>query len=444
MRNCTPKPPKYKVAARIAVMVMLASFSACTQGSEPRQLLNHLPREVRDAHPGLRPVGADQANQGPIPSPGSQSDQYAGQDGKQERSVANVMDVSTPNHRTIAPIVPPSKLGTESQSLTPNDQPDATEIMDTVDPPIAAQHSDSLRIQPKVARAPDPTDNTDIPYFQVYVGIVGVGLLILVLALLRIRDRKTAKLDLENGLSRIESKLKAHQQEEAAEIEALRLKSSEDAQIAEAAATQARADEEKERALAIGLAAAQTFSEKKQDPRLEAAQRLLDLLHRAERDVEPFFRLLGDETGDDPLSKAPRSVVAAWHEAILNTRNRLSEALQHNNMPFELQAVDPASDLSTAVSRLIDHAARMSSLMSTQQQPDSAIQHWSLQLPNAVIRLFWHAQTAMYSSTLTKLPRVPDIQAPAAVTQTAQRQVPIQDKAVLKAIHGKQRSAVHS
>lgn len=444
MRKSTPMPPKYRVAARIAVMAGLASFSACTQGSEPRQPLDQFTREVRDAQPSVRPVGADQKNQGPITSPGSQSDKYGGQDRKQERSVAKVEGIAIPFHRTIAPIVPSNKLGTENQSHTPNDQPAPTEIMDTVDPPIAPQLMDPLRIQPNVARVPDPTDNTAIPYFQVYVGTFGVALLILVLTVLRIRDRKTAKQELENGLSRIESTLKARQLEETAEIEALRLKSDEDAKTAEAALTQARADEGKERAAENGLAAAPNSNEKKLDPRLEAAQRLLDLLHRAERDVEPFFRLLGDESGDDPLSKAPRSVVVAWHEAILNTRNRLSEALQHNNMPFELQAVDSANDLPTAVSRLIDHAARMSSLMSTQQQPDSAIQHWSLQLPNAVIRLFWHTQTAMYSSTLTKLPRVPDIPAPAAVTQTAQRQVPIQDKAVLKAIHGKQRSAVHS
>lgn len=442
MRKSTPMPQNYRVAARIAVMAVLASFSACTQGSEPRQPLNQLPHEARDTHPGG--ISADQVKQVSIPSLDSQSDQKTTRDGKQERRESNVAGKSISAHRTITPIDQPNKLGTESQSLTPNDQPGATEIMDTVDPPISPQHMDSLRIQPKVAPAPDPTDNTAIPYIQVYVGTIGVALLILVLTLLRIRDRKTAKQELENGLTRIESTLKARQLQEAAEIEALRLKSDEDAKIAEAAVTQARADDEKERSAAIGLAGAQNFNEKKLDPRLEAAQRLLDLLHRAERDVEPFFRLLGDESGDDPLSKAPRSVVVAWHEAILNTRNRLSEALQNNNMSFELQAVDSANDLPTAVSRLIDHAARMSSLMSTQQQADSAIQHWSLQLPNAVIRLFWHAQTAIYSSTLTKLPRVPDIQAPAAVTQTAQRQVPIQDKAVLKAIHGKQRSAVHS
>jgi hypothetical protein len=127
---------------------------------------------------------------------------------------------------------------------------------------------------------------------------------------------------------------------------------------------------------------------------------------------------------------------------MLSTRNRLSEALARHNAPVDMPVVEPALDLPSAMSRLIDHAARMSALMVAQQQENSAILHWSRQLPGALIQLFWRAQTARYTSSLPQLPKVPDSPAPGTVTPAAPaaaaRPARVQDKAIQQALRGGQ------
>jgi hypothetical protein len=142
-------------------------------------------------------------------------------------------------------------------------------------------------------------------------------------------------------------------------------------------------------------------------------------------------------------------VVAAWHESMLSSRNRLSEALVRHQAPVDMQVVEPARDLQSAMGRLIDHAARMSALMVAQQQENSAILHWSRQLPGALVQLFWRAQTARYSSTMPQLPKVPDAPAPGAIRTTAPTHATAQaqparthDKAIQRALRGGNSHAV--
>jgi hypothetical protein len=222
------------------------------------------------------------------------------------------------------------------------------------------------------------------------------------------------------------------------------------AQTAAAAAEEAAraAEQERTEATAAAAALAREQAQKKADPRVEAARALFDTLHRAERDVEPFLRLLDEVAPADATTNASRQVVASWHESILNSRNRLSEALARYQVSFDMHVVEPAPDLQGAMSRLIDHAARMSALMVTQSQENSAILHWSRQLPGALVQLFWRAQTARYSSTLPQLPRVPDAPAPSTggtpVPAPAARPARVQDKAIQQALRGGRSHAVRS
>jgi hypothetical protein len=280
-----------------------------------------------------------------------------------------------------------------------------------------------------------------------YIG-AGVGSLsILALALLRRRDRKASQVKRDADLARAEEQERAAA---AARVEARRLEQQRAAQAAaEAAAAEEAAEQaaERERAQAA-LAAAREQAQSKADPRIEAAHRLFDLLHRAERDVEPFLKLLDEAAPHDAATTASRQVVASWHESMLSTRNRLSEALMRHNAPVDMRVVEPASDLATAMSRLIDHAARMSALMVAQQQENSSILHWSRQLPGALVQLFWRAQTARYTSTLPQLPKVPDAPAPGTVAPASPvataPSTRIRDKAIQQALRGGQSHAIRT
>jgi hypothetical protein len=278
----------------------------------------------------------------------------------------------------------------------------------------------------------------------VYSG-AGIAILsILAVAMLRRRDRRASQAERDAELAR------AAEQERAAAAargEAERLEQQRAVQAAAEAAAEEAAEQERARATA---AAASMQAQSKLDPRIEAAHRLFDLLHRAERDVEPFLGLLDEAAPHDATTSASRQVVASWHESMLSTRNRLSEALARHNAPVDMPVVEPAPDLPAAMSRLIDHAARMSALMVAQQQENSAILHWSRQLPGALIQLFWRAQTARYTSTLPQLPKVPDTPAPGTITPAvpapaaAARTARVRDKAIQQALRGGQSHALRT
>ncbi|MFC5511037.1 hypothetical protein ACFPOU_07850 [Massilia jejuensis] len=315
--------------------------------------------------------------------------------------------------------------------------------------PLALQ---PLRATPtaQATAAPDQSASN----WAIYAGAGAAAVSLLALALLRRRDRKAAQKQREADDLRTQELVRAEvqrvrdqevleAQERAAEEERARA-------VAEAAA---QAAVQHERQPQAEVATVREHAEKKVDPRIEAAHRLFDLLHRAERDVEPFLRLLDAAVPNDASSTEARGVVASWHESMLGTRNRLSEALARHNAPVDLHPVEPAADLQSAMSRLIDHAARMNALMIAQQQQNSAILHWSRLLPGALVQLFWRAQTAKYSTTMTQLPKVPDAPAPGAapaqvpaptpapVAAQALRPVRTHDKAIQQALRGAQRHA---
>jgi len=435
-------------------MALLASFAACSHGSESRpwsaEEARRQPARAASTVPGPHAEVSDQAKHGviraaePVPTPDA---------------VAVGADASASSSSPAA-VAPTAHAAAAEPS---NGQPQ---------PALTAEPSPAAPLQPLAPARPRatasaqsaPGQTAPASNWPLVAGAGAAGASLLALALLRRRDKKAAEKQREaddlhtQELVRAEVQRVREQEQEEADAQA-RAAEEEDAraaavQAARAATVQAAAalaDDQRERQQQADLSTVREHAEKKVDPRIEAAHRLFDLLHRAERDVEPFLRLLDAAVPNDASSSEARSVVASWHESMLGTRNRLSEVLARHNAPVDLHPVEPAADLQSAMSRLIDHAARMNALMIAQQQQNSAILHWSRLLPGALVQLFWRAQTAKYSSTMTQLPKVPDAPAPGAVAALAAAPAPVaaqvrrsartQDKAIQQALRGGQRHA---
>lgn len=435
------------MARHATVLTLLVSFAACSHGSEPRPRLAddaRQPAPVGGEAPGARAETSNQAKHGVIrsaqavPAPDA-LDVQPGVASKVSRSVA------TPALALAAePLesLPHPRMGDEESSARPVK-------------PVAPQ---LLRASVTVPnKQPDTVPATNWLLVAVLGAAGAAGVSLLVLALLGRRDRRAAEKQREaddrrtqelvrTEMQRVREEERLGAQERAAEDERARALAA--AAAAALAATQAA--EQRQHQGQADLSTVHERAQKKVDPRIVAAHNLFDLLHRAERDVEPFLRLLDAAVPNDVSSADARSIVTSWHESILSTRNRLSEALTRHQAPVDLQPVEPAADLQAALSRLIDHAARMNALMVSQQQQDSAILHWSRQLPGALVQLFWRAQTAKYSSTMTQLPKVPDTPAPTAVEASsaaatarvaAPRPLRTHDKAIQQALRGAQRHA---
>jgi len=443
-------PTRSQVAHHATALALLASFAACSHGSEsrprPADEARQQPAPAVSAVPAPRSQISDRAKQGvirsaePVPAPDA---------------IAVSADASTGSGSSaVTASAARGNVGDPSDSLP---HPAVEEVLSPAYP---------LRlVPPERPRAAAPMQSTPVETqpaasWPLFAGAGAACASLLALALLRRRDRKAAQKQRDaddlrtQELVRTELQRAREQEQEVAEEQA-RAAEEEHARAAAAqAAAAALAADQRERQLQADLSTIREHANKKVDPRIEAAHQLFDLLHHAERDVEPFLRLLDAAVPNDASSAEARGTVAAWHEAMLGTRNRLSEALARHNAPVDLRPVEPAADLQSAVSRLIDHAARMNALMMAQQQQNSAILHWSRQLPGALVQLFWRAQTAKYSSTMTQLPRVPDAPAPSAVAGPAVSPTPIaaqavrpartQDKAIQQALRGVQRHAARA
>lgn len=454
MRKDRQMPTRSQVAQHVAALTLLASFAACSHGGEPRHPL------TRDAQQNL--VGTAAA--GPAATAPPVTNQVKHGVIRTAEAVPAPAAVSlAPASATVDPEAAGPIAGRRSHPAAPIS---SSAVLDATpklpNPHLQNASSPSLGIAPAVATpakalptAPQVPAQGEAPaasYWPMFAGAGIAGASALALMLLRRRDRKAAE-----GKRDAERARELELEREAAVAQEAAARQEQERRAAQAAAEAAAAEEaslqaaEQARTQAALTAAAQERAEQKADPRIVAAHRLFDLLHRAERDVEPFMRLLDEAAPNDASTNSSRHVVASWHESMLSTRNRLSEALARHQAPVDMQVVEPAHDLQTAMGRLIDHAARMSALMVAQQQENSAILHWSRQLPGALVQLFWRAQTARYSSTMPQLPKVPDAPAPGAIgtTAPAQAAVPAQpvrthDRAIQKALRGGSSHAVRA
>jgi len=445
-------PPRPQMAQRVIALALLASFSACSHGGEPRHSLAKeeqlSARAATSAKGTARHQSTERSKHGVIHSAEAVPEPETAQAISGTKPSEDDAAVPAADASPRAAANRGENVSTQADAVLPNPrlieglpvQAPAPTTADAATPAPVARPSAPSAGQP-AAQPQSGAEQHETAYWPIYLGAGIAALSILALALLRHRDRNASQRKRDAELARVEA------QEHAAAAAREEVQRLEQQRAAQAAAEAAAAEEAAERAAAqeraqAEVAAARVGEQSKADPRIEAAHRLFDLLHRAERDVEPFLRLLDEAAPHDATTNTSRQVVASWHESVLSTRNRLSEALARHNAPVDMRVVEPAPDLPGAMSRLIDHAARMSALMVAQQQESSAILHWSRQLPGALIQLFWRAQTVRYTSTLPQLPKVPDAPAPGAAAPVAPARAPaarpaqIRDKAVQQALRG--------
>ncbi len=151
---------------------------------------------------------------------------------------------------------------------------------------------------------------------------------------------------------------------------------------------------------------------RKTDPKYLAARRLLDALHAAERDVEPFLEMIKTANLPDDHDKhdAALRVIGSWHQCVQRTRNSLQEAFVRAQLHDELPSTPAPESLNDALARLYQHAAFFTSVLTVQQKPKSPILAWSKQLPGAVLQLYWHAQTHLVAKDIQAhpLPQLPE------------------------------------
>ncbi|MGX9221750.1 hypothetical protein ACWV27_25635 (plasmid) [Massilia varians] len=429
MRNTRAMPAPARAAINIAALTMLASFSACSHGSEPRMvpygggLKSPLTAITAGADAAQQPVTLSGA-QLPVQLATAMPAAVAPVASTTAPAPARIMLASAQVHpETLAVPAPAPALAPVQMVDVPN-VPAAqagapAQLQATVVMPVATQNQ-----PPQAGLVPLNLPQQGSSNWPAYFGASIAGLSVLALVLLRRRDRATTQQRMAPERSGNREGERAHdsEHEQAAQRErdierevTARLDRQREAEAAaaRAAADEIAAREEFDRTLTqASVAAANEQARSNLPPHIDEAHRLFDMLHQAERDVEPFLRLLDEAAPRDSTTLASRAIVAAWHDAMLSTRNRLSEALAQHNAAVEMRVVEPAKDLQNALSRLIDHAARMSALMVNQKQEESAILHYSRQLPGALVQLFWRAQTSCYTSSLPQLPRVPDAPVP--------------------------------
>lgn len=438
MVNIRNTPSRPNGAQRVIALALLASFSACSHGGEPRHSLASEEQQFSARAAAHKPaiVGStDRSKHGVIRTAEAVPEPDMA---RQEPAAAPIQDTAAPAATVPARTAAPrdTRAAPAAGANLPDPRLEAAMAQEPGPAQVSVSTPAPAARTPAPVTAQPPSSHQESSYWPLYIGTGIAALSILALALLRLRDRKAAQEKRDAELARAEEQERAAA---AARDEAQRLERQRAAQIAAEAAAEEAAEQARAQAAAT---VARAHEQSKADPRIEAAHRLFDLLHRAERDVEPFLQLLDEAAPHDATTNASREVVASWHESMLSTRNRLSEALARHNAPVDMPVVEPALDLPGAMSRLIDHAARMSALMVAQQQENSAILHWSRQLPGALIQLFWRAQTARYTSSLPQLPQVPDAPAPGAVVPAAPaaaaRPARVQDKAIQQALRGGQ------
>lgn len=162
----------------------------------------------------------------------------------------------------------------------------------------------------------------------------------------------------------------------------------------------------------IEPAVAPVVDPRRTDPKYLAARRLLDALHAAERDVEPFLEMIKTANLPDDHDKhdAALRVIGSWHQCVQRARNSLQEAFVRAELHDELPSTPAPENLSDALARLYQHAAFLTSLLTVQRKPKSPVLAWSKQLPGAVLQLYWHAQTHIVAKDIQAhpLPQLPE------------------------------------
>jgi len=133
-----------------------------------------------------------------------------------------------------------------------------------------------------------------------------------------------------------------------------------------------------------------------EDPLVVSAREIVDALHQAESDAETLVAMILSSG----ITGTHVDIVKFWRQAVKAGKQSAMAELEHRGVAVQLKALATTDDITMLVGRLLEHAALYSSILLTQQKQDSAIFHWSRQLPSALINLHWSFKTRKYMGEL--------------------------------------------
>lgn len=140
---------------------------------------------------------------------------------------------------------------------------------------------------------------------------------------------------------------------------------------------------------------------------------LVDALNQAETDVSFIL-----DTSTGAIKQQHHEVLSQWKAAVKDGRRMLSDDLEQAGFHSHLKPViQPGPDEVTAtVGRLIEHAELYCVLLHTQNRAESALFHWSKQLPMALTHIHWALMTKRLEADVKAKPKVLMNMAKAPVT----------------------------
>ena len=133
-----------------------------------------------------------------------------------------------------------------------------------------------------------------------------------------------------------------------------------------------------------------------EDPLITSAREILDALHQAESDAEALIAMTGNIGG----ASSHVDTVKFWRQAVSAGKLSAVAELERRGIAVQLKALSTTDDITMLLGRLLEHASLYSSILHLQNKQDSAIFHWSRQLPSAVIHLHWGFKTKKYMGEL--------------------------------------------
>jgi hypothetical protein len=130
---------------------------------------------------------------------------------------------------------------------------------------------------------------------------------------------------------------------------------------------------------------------------------LVDALNQAETDIS--FVL---ETSTGTIKQQHHEVLTQWKAAVKDGRRKLSDDLEQAGFHAHLKPIiQPGpEEVTDTFGRLIEHAELFCVLLHTQNRAESALFHWSKQLPMALTHIHWALMTKRFEADVKAKPKV--------------------------------------
>jgi hypothetical protein len=168
------------------------------------------------------------------------------------------------------------------------------------------------------------------------------------------------------------------------------------------------AEEQRQKELALAAQAKHAEEQlaiRSKDQLLNSARTLLDAMHKATLDVEPFMNYMGDTPKSEAFS-GHLAVLKNWYDAVKTARNNFVDTFKKNNWQVELMPIEPSLSMTESMGRLMEHASFFCTILQLQGKTGSAVYHWSRMLPGALVHMYWTNQTASTAKSLEGKPMV--------------------------------------